>query len=116
MAAVKYETENLIAGEIKTDQAPLAADTYYRGMVLTYNAGNNNYEYNATPAQTDTIAIYLGQAQATSRAVSANNYDSIIVGGELYESGLTTDAGAAFTMTEDLRAIMAQAGFYIKRK
>ena len=116
MATVTYNTENLIAGEIKTDQVPLAADTYYRGMPLTYNAGNNNYEYDATPAQTDTIAIYLGNGIGASRVLSAPGYDTVIIFGEVMEGGIVTDANAAFTVTEDIRAICAQAGIFIKRK
>ena len=38
MAEVTFNTENLIAGDIKTDQVYLKADTYYRGMILTYDA------------------------------------------------------------------------------
>lgn len=116
MAEVTFNTENLIAGDIKTDQVYLKADTYYRGMILTYDAVTDAYQYDAAPAQTDTIAIYLGGGIGTSRVLSAAGYDSVIIGGEVMEGGIVTDANAAFTVTEDIRAICAQAGIYIKRK
>lgn len=114
--ATSYATEKLIAGPIQTDQVYLAADTYYRGMILTYNAVGNYYEYDATPAAGDTVGIYLGNPQDTSRVLSAAGYDAIITGGEVFESGIVTDANAAFTVTEDIRAVCNQAGLYIKRK
>lgn len=117
MATITYNTENLIAGDLKTDQVPLAADTYYRGMPLTYNSGNNNYEYDATPAVTDTVAVYLGSGIGASRVLSQPGYDTVaITGSELLESGLVTDTNTAFTVTEDLRAIFAKSGIIIKRK
>ena len=116
MASVDYITEKLIAGEIITDQVALAADTYYKGMLLTYVAADDNYAYDATPADGDTIAIYLGDGSVVGRVLAAPGYDSVIIGGEVFEGGIVTDANAAFTVTEDIRAICNAAGIYIKRK
>ena len=117
MATVTYNTENLIAGNLITDQAPLAADTYYRGMPLTYNSSSHVYEYDAAPAVTDTVAVYLGNGIGATRVLSAPGVDTIaIAGSELMEGGLVTDVNAAYTVTEDLRAIFAESGIIIKRK
>ena len=112
--ATSYATENLICGQIQTDQVYLKADTYYRGMPLKYTSASDYYEYSATGSEL--AAIYLGNPQAPSRVLSAAGYDSVIIGGEVMEGGIVTDANAAFTVTEDIRAICAQAGIYIKRK
>lgn len=114
MAEVSYFTENLIAGQIQTDQVPLAADTYYRGMPLTYNSTTDVFEYNATGANLH--AIYMGDPQATSRVLAAPGYDSVIKGGEVFQDGFVNDLGAALTLDEDYIAAAALNGFYIKRK
>ena len=49
----------LIAGFVSTRQIPLAADTYYIGMRLEYNATNDNYEALTTDA--NIAAIYNGK-------------------------------------------------------
>ena len=77
-----YATENLICGEIQTDQVYLKADTYYRGMPLKYTAASDYYEYDATPA--NIAAVYLGNPQATSRVLSSAGYDAVIKGGKLF--------------------------------
>ena len=116
MASVDYITEKLIAGEIITDQVALAADTYYKGMILTYDSGNDRYQYDATPAATDTVAIYLGDGSGEGRVLAAPGYDSVIIAGEVFEGGIVTDANAVFTVTEDIRAACNAVGIYIKRK
>ena len=110
MAEVTYITENLVAGEIRTQQVKMAADTYYKGMPLEYDSGNDRYQYLAS----GTMAGFFLEDE--SRAVAANGWASIIVGGEVSENGIVTDANAAYTMTEDLRAAWAAEGFYVKRK
>ena len=112
MAAVTYNTENLIGGDIKTDQAPLAADTYYRGMPLKYTAASDYYEYDSTCTGG---AFYLGDGIASSRVISTTSYDTIIVGGEVMEGGIVNDSGAALTITQDMIAALALVGIYIKR-
>ncbi len=116
MASVDYITEKLIAGEIITDQVALAADTYYKGMILTYDANNDRYKYNAAPAATDTVAIYLGDGSGEGRVLASTGYGSVIICGEVFEGGIVTDANAAFTVTEDIRAACNAVGIYIKRK
>lgn len=105
-----YKTEDLIGGDIKTSQVKLAADTYYRGMPLEYDSNNDRYKYTST--YSNIAAIFL---EDDSRAVSANGWASVIVGGEIQEGGLVDDSNSALTVTEDMIANFAANGFYIKR-
>ena len=109
-----YATENLICGEIQTDQVKLKAGTYYRGMPLKYTATSDYYEYDATPA--NLAAIYLGNPQATSRILSSAGYDAVIKGGQVFQDGFVDNSGAALTIDEDYIAAAAANGFYIKKK
>ena len=113
MSSVTYRTDTLIAGKVQTDQAKLAADTYYRGMPLEYDSDNDRYKYLDTG---DISAIYLGPDDADDgTAKTANQYDSLIVGGEIMEGGIVTDADEAYTITEDIIAAWNVRGFFIKR-
>lgn len=116
MAAVTYNTEKLIGGPIITDQVALAADTYYKGMLLTYVAGSNNYTYDASPTVADTgVAIYLGDSVSDSRVLSAPGYGTVIKAGEVMIGGFVNDSGAAVTLDEDIIAILSTFGIYVKR-
>jgi hypothetical protein len=106
---VTYPTENLIAGPIQTQQSKLAADTYYRGMILEYDADNDRYK--AWTGAAGVIGIWLEE----ERDLEDNDYGSIIVGGEVFERGLTDSSGNAYTITEDIIAAFQAVGFYIKR-
>ena len=112
--ATSYATENLICGQIQTDQVYLKADTYYRGMPLKYTAVSDYYEYSATGSEL--AAIYLGDPQATSRVLSAAGYDAVIKGGQVFQDGFVNDSGAALTVDEDYIAAAGANGFYIKKK
>ena len=105
-----YVTEDLIAGEIQTDQANLKADTYYRGMPLKYTAGSDYYEYSTTEA--DVCAIFM---ESETRVLSSAGYGSVILGGAVYEGGIVDDSGDALTITDDFIAAVAKNGLYIKR-
>ena len=107
--ATSYETEKLIGGEIKTQQVKFAADTYYKGMPLEYDAGNDRYQYLASGA----LAGFFLEDE--SRAILANGWGFLISGGEIQEGGIVTDANAAYTVTEDLIATWRAEGFFIKR-
>lgn len=109
MAVTNYETEKLIAGPVQTQQVKFAADTYYRGMPLEYDADNDRY---VTLTSGSIAGIFLGE----ETTLVNNDYDSIIIGGEIYAGGLVTDLNTAFTVTEDIIAAWAPRGFYIKRK
>ncbi len=112
--ATSYATENLICGQIQTDQVKLKAGTYYRGMPLKYTAASDYYEYSATGSEL--AAIYLGNPQATSRVLSAAGYDAVIKGGQVFQDGFVDNSGAALTIDEDYIAAAAANGFYIKKK
>ena len=107
--ATSYNTEDLIAGEIKTAQVPLKADTYYRGMPLKYTSGSDYYEYDATASTL--AAVFL---EDESRTLTDTGYGAVIVGGELLDTGLVDDSGDALTIDEDFKAAVAPRGFYIK--
>lgn len=105
----EFLTENLIAGEIKTQQVKMAADTYYRGMPLEYDSGNDRYQYLASG---DLAGFWLEE----TRTLEANEWGSIIVNGsEVLGRGIVTDGNVAYTITEDLRAAWAALGFLVKR-
>ncbi len=107
--ATSYITNNLIAGDVKTQQVKFAAGTYQRGMALEYDANNDRY----TVLSSGNIAgIFLGE----DRTLVDNDYDSIIIGGEVYAAGILNSSGTALTITEDMIAAWAARGFYIKRK
>ena len=110
-----YLSETLVGGPIVTDQVALAADTYYKGMILTYDASANNYAYDAAPAVTDTgVAVYMGDG--SSRVLSAPGYDTVIKAGELMLGGFVDDAGAAVVLDEDIIAILSTFGINVRRK
>ena len=114
MSTITYNTEKLIAGDIKTLQAPLAADTYFRGMLLKYAAGSDYYEHDSSGILA--VAIYLGDSVSSSRVIAVNeDRDSIIVFGDIMEGGIVDDAGDAITITEDMIAACAVNGLFIKR-
>ena len=116
MAAVTYNTENLIGGWIETDQVALAADTYYKGMLLTYVAGSNNWAYDAAPSVADTgVAVYLGDNVSDSRVLSAPGYGTVIKAGQLMAGGFVNDSGVAVTLDEDIISILGTFGIFIKR-
>ena len=116
MAEVTYNTEKLIAGKIITDDVKLDADTYYRGMLLTYVAGTNSWAYDAAPGAADTgVGIYLGDGVSASRVLGAAGYDTIIKAGEVYAGGFVNDSGVAVTLDEDIISILGTFGIHVKR-
>jgi hypothetical protein len=108
--SVTYNTEKLVAGKVQTQQVKLAADTYYKGMPLAYDAGNDRYTYSATAATL--AAIFM---EDDSRAIDANDWGTVIMGGEIQQGGLVNDSNVALTVDEDFIAAVAPRGFYIKR-
>lgn len=109
--ATDYITEDLIAGEVQTQQVKFDADTYYRGMPLEYDNSEDRYVYYGT-SSSEIAGFFL---EDESRAIDANGYGSIIIGGAVYEGGIVDDNGDAYTITEDIIAAWAERGFYIKR-
>ncbi len=110
MSKTTYNTEELIAGDIKTQVVKFAADTYYRGMPVKYDSDNDRYEYDATAA--DLAGIFL----EGEREIAANGWGTIITGGEIYQGGIVDDSNDALTIDEDFIAAVAPRGFYIRRK
>jgi hypothetical protein len=108
MEATTYTTENLIAGKIQTQQVPLAADTYYRGMALEFNSGTGYYEVLSSGSIS---GIYLGE-EAT---LTAGDFNSVIVGGEVYEGGIVNGSNVALTFTDTILAAWSVRGFYVKK-
>lgn len=100
---------NLQAGKVTTDQVGLAADTYYPGMLLEYDAATDKYIALVTDA--NMAAIYNGE----ERTLAAVGVGDCIMGGEINETGLVSNANVALTLTEDQRATYRDNGFYIKR-
>jgi hypothetical protein len=114
--ATNYVTENLVAGPIQTQQVKFAADTYYRGMPLEYDAANDRYRYYGTSTSVLHGFFFEPDDDGTGVAKVDNEYGSIIAGGEIYEGGIVDNAGDAYTITEDMIAGASILGFYIKRK
>jgi hypothetical protein len=110
-----YNTDNLIAGSIQSQQVKFAEDTYWRGMPLEYDAANDRYCYYGT--DTNILhGFFLEDDGGVGVAKADNEWGSIIRGGEIHESGIVDDSGNAMTITEDMIAGAAILGFYIKRK
>ena len=105
-----YKTENLIGGEIKTDQVKVLADTYYRGMPLKYNSATDRYEYSATAGEM--AAVWL---EETRIIATSDLRGSVIVGGEINAAGIVDDSGDALTITDAMISLAEPDGFYIKR-
>ena len=103
-------SRELIAGNVSTRQLPLAADTYYIGMRLEYNATTDVYE--ALSAGT-LAAIYNG---TDGRVLASSGQDNCFVSGEISETGIVDDSGAPVTLTEDEIAAYRDAGFYMKKR
>lgn len=102
------EGRKLNAGWISTREIPLAADTYFIGMRLEYNATNDNYEI----LSAGTLAgLYNG---TDGRVLAAPGVDNCIVAGEVSSAGIVDDAGDVATLTEDEIAAYRDAGFYVK--
>ncbi|MEN6623493.1 MAG: hypothetical protein ABFD50_18350 [Smithella sp.] len=113
--SVTYLSETLVGGPIVTDQVALAADTYYKGMILTYDARANNWAYDAAPAAADTgVAVYMGDGSA--RTLSSTGYDTVIKAGELMLGGFVDDSGTAVTLDEDIISILGTFGIHVRRK
>ena len=108
MSETNYKTEKLLAGEIKTNQMPLAAGTYRRGQVLEFDADNNRY---TALASGSISAVFLGE----TTTLENGDVDSLILGGELFGGGLVDSAGDAYTVTPAFIASAAIRGFYIKK-
>jgi len=98
----------IIAGNFSTRQIPLAADTYFLGMRLEYNATNDNYEILAAGSL---AAIYNG---TDGRILAVPGVDNCIVWGEISHSGIVDDAGDPVTLTEDEIALYRAEGFLVK--
>jgi len=104
-----YISENLAGGEFTTQTGKFAADTYYPGMPLEYDAANDRYQY----LNAGDIAGFFWEPE--SRAILADGYGTFMDGGEIQQQGIVTDAGAAYTITEDLIAAWSVRGFKVKR-
>ena len=111
-----YNTEKLIAGEIKTHQAPLAEGTYYPGALLGFDSTEERWEYNATPAVDTPAAVFLGNRTDDKQIIAADgDVATIIVAGEVAEGGIVDSSGAALTITEAMRATLFSLGIYLKK-
>jgi len=107
--ATTYIVDDLIAGPVITDEGKMAADTYYRGMTLTYNTSTKRYTYNVTAGSVN--AVYNGP----TLALDADDRGSVIIGGEVHKAGLVNDSNAALTVDDETIARAALVGLYIKR-
>lgn len=98
--------KGLIAGPVSTRQVPVAADTYYVGMLLESTAG----VYSALASGT-IAGIYNG---TDGRVLASPGEDNVIVAGEVAHSGLVDASGDPLTLTETQIALYAQSGIYVK--
>lgn len=110
MSTTTYTVDDLVAGKVITDEVKVAADTYYRGMPLTYDSGDDRYSYSATAGEIN--AIWLED----TRVVAANDSrGSVIIGGEVNGNGMVDGSGSALTITDAMISMSALEGIYIKR-
>jgi hypothetical protein len=108
--AVTYNTENLIAGRIETDQVPFDAGTYYRGQALAFNTVTNQY-CDFAAGNTTLTGIYLGEQET----LEDGDIRTAIRGGQVLERGIVDATGQPHVITELIRSAAALLGFYIKR-
>lgn len=108
---VTYEDgRNLKAGEhFITDQQPVAADTYYVGMLLEYNATTDVYEALTTDA--NMAAIYNG---TDGRVLGSAGEDNLVLAGEIQKGSVVDGSGSAVTLTQDQIATYRNRGFIFK--
>jgi hypothetical protein len=111
---VSYNGEVLIVGRHETDQVPLAADVYYRGQLLAFNAVTAKYE-DLNANQGTLAGIYLGISDAAHETLEDGDIRTIITGGQVNERGLLDNTGAVRTVTVANRAAWNLLGFYVKR-
>lgn len=108
MSDVEYgDGGKLIAGKVTTDQLPLAADTYYRGMELEFNGT----AYIALTTDANVAAIYNQE----ERTLAGAGFGDCIVSGEINPEGLVDASNAQKTLTEAQRATRRNRRFDIKR-
>lgn len=106
--STSYETNDLIAGPVETDQVAFAAGTYYRGQALEYAAGTGYFQ---NLSSGNMAGIFLGE----ETTLAAGDYDSVARGGDFYEEGVVDGNGDQLTITETMREAWAARGFYVKR-
>ncbi len=103
-----YNTESLIGGEIRTDQAELAADTYYKGMPLQYdftvpttgtaggsNVGDGTCTVVAAIAGGQPLAIGTYTLTCTAEVTNGGTFSLTNPGGVVMADALIMTAGAA---------------------
>jgi len=110
----QYYNNNKVAGEITTDQVPLAADTYFDGMPLKYNSTTHVYEYSEVGSEL--AGIIMLDPQVDSRVLSAAGFGTIIKGGKVFVDCLVDGDGDPLTIDEDFIAATALNGFYFERR
>jgi len=99
--------KKLIAGNFfSCRQVPVAAATYYVGMLLESALG----VYKALASGT-VAGVYNG---TDGRVLALAGEDNVMVAGEVAHSGLVDASGDAITLTETQIALYAQSGIYVK--
>jgi len=98
----------ICAGKVYTATVKLKVAAYYPGMPLSYNATNREYEYQSN-LSTATAFYYGSNRDGTETSI---DHGQVIVGGEIYESGIVNNSNAAVTLTEQNRIHMRARGFY----
>lgn len=93
------------------------------GLTFTLTDGATAWVATDTIAMTVVAGTYIALADGTlgaiynadERTLSSAGYGDCIMGGEIDETGLVSDANVTLVLTEDQRAAYSAAGFYIKR-
>ena len=102
MSEVTYNDDKLIGGQYFTDQVKLAADTYFRGMPLTFDG--TRYIYTADLSLVN--AIWLEE----ERDVVLDGAGAVIRWGEVLDGGLVNDSGVALVLTDINIATLNKTG------
>ena len=105
--STSYENGLPLAGKLVSISVTAAADTYYVGMPMTYDATtNDNWGYSATSIQGICIEDKVLSAEGSLLCA--------VTGTEFLESGLVDDSNAALTITDDARAAALLNGIVLR--
>jgi hypothetical protein len=108
MADIEYgDGGKLIAGKVTTDQLPMLAGTYHRGMELEFDTTG----YKPLAVDANVAAIFNQESVVLGGA----GFRDCIVSGEINPEGLVDGSNVAKTLTEAQRATRRNRRFDIKR-
>jgi hypothetical protein len=102
-----YNSSLPVAGKLETLKLTAAADDYYVGMPLAWDAANLNYAYNATAPE---VIVYEEKSLAATGSLLC-----AVAGSDFPEGSIVDDSNAALTVTDAIRASLLKNGIRPRR-